>query len=307
MPAPSDLDRSAIRRQFDRRVVVPDPADFLLREVERRMLERLDLIRLEPSRVLDVGCGLGDGVRRLRTRWPRAEVVGLDLSPRRAARAAMLDRPPPGAWVQTLARRLTGRASTSAVGPMGRYVAGDAHQLPFPSECIDLLWSNLAFQWFDDAPAAIGEWARVLRPGALLMFSAFGVDTLRELRRIGLELPPLPDMHDIGDGLVAAGFAEPVMDTERLTVTWRDADRMVAELRALGGDARRARRRPLATRRRRDESLRQAVAQLRGDDPQGVLSVSVEVIYGHAWTPMAGKRRDGWTPIAFHAARPPGR
>lgn len=99
MPEPSDLDRSAVRRQFDRRVASPEPSDFLTREVERRMLDRLDLVKLRPDRVLDVGCGLGDGVRRLRGRWPQAEVVGVDLAPRRVARAARVDRPPASARV----------------------------------------------------------------------------------------------------------------------------------------------------------------------------------------------------------------
>ena len=306
MPEPSVLDRAAVRRQFDRRAGRVDPADFLLREIERRMFERLDLIRLQPSRVLDVGCGSGEGVRRLRSRWPQAEVLGLDLSERRVARAAAIDRPVAGGWAQGLVRRLAGRGSAAPVGPLGRYLAGDAHQLPVVSDGIDLVWSNLAFHWFDDVPAAIGEWYRVIRPGGLLMFSALGVDTLAEVRAAGLPLPALPDMHDIGDALVGAGFAEPVMDTERLTVTWTDAERMLTELRALGGDARRGRARGLATPARRRDALRVLESRLRGGDPDAPLSVSFEIVHGHAWCGPAKRRADGWAPVTFRAA-PPGR
>ena len=302
MPAPSDLDRSAVRRQFDRRDGDAG-ACFLAREVESRMLERLELIRLEPGRILDVGCGLGDGVRRLRARWPRAGAIGLDLSPRRVARAAAIERPGPGAWAQSLVRRLAGRGAE----PLAHYVAGDAHRLPIADDTIDLVWSNLAFHWFDDAPAAIAEWYRVVRPGGLLMFSALGVDTLRELRAAGLPMPELPDMHDVGDALGAAGFAEPVMDTERLTVTWTDAARMVGELRALGGDARRGRRRGLSTPRQRAAMLDALPARLGARPPDVPMAVSVEVIHGHAWCGARKRLPGGWAPLEFRPAARGGR
>jgi malonyl-CoA O-methyltransferase len=302
-PEPSDLDRSSVRRQFDRRADRADGGeggDFLSREVERRMLERLELVRLQPTRILDVGCGLGDGVRRLRGRWPLAEAIGVDLSPRRAARAAAIDRPPAGGWAQGLARRLAGRGSA----PLARYVAGDAHRLPIASASVDLVWSNLAFHWFDDVPAALAEWYRVLRPGGLLMFSALGVDSLAELRAAGLRTPALPDLHDVGDALVGAGFAEPVMDAERLTVTWTDPLRLLADLRTLGGDARRARPRGLATRAARDRALAGAAARLRGGDPSAPMAVGFELIYGHAWIGERKRLPGGWAPVEFRASRP---
>jgi malonyl-CoA O-methyltransferase len=300
MPEPSDLDRAAVRRQFDRRVAPEDPAAFLLREVERRMFERLDLIRIVPRRILDVGCGLGDGVRRLRARWPQAQVVGLDLSPARVARAAAVDRPGLGAWAQSFARRLAGRGGET----LGHYLVGDAHCLPVVSNGFDLVWSNLAFHWFDDAPAAIDEWYRVVRPNGLLMFSALGVDTLRELRAAGVSLPGLPDMHDIGDALVGAGFAEPVMDTERLTVTWEDPARLLADLRGLGGDARRGRRRGLATPRQRARLLAGLAAGLGSGGSGPPMAVTIEVIQGHAWCGPAKRLPAGYAPIEF---RPAGR
>jgi malonyl-CoA O-methyltransferase len=301
MAAPSDLDRSAVRRQFDRRD--RDAGAFLAREVESRMLQRLELVRLQPQRILDVGCGLGDGLRRLNARWPDAQAVGIDLSARRLARASALERPGLGAWAQSFARRLAGRGGP----PHGRYVAADAHRLPLAGDAFDLIWSNLAFQWFDDAPAAIAEWYRVIRPGGLLMFSALGVDSLRELRAAGLAMPALPDLHDIGDALGAAGFADPVMDAERLTVTWTDAARMVGELRALGGDARRARRRGLSTPRQRAAMLAALPDRLGAAPPDRPFAISVEVIHGHAWCAARKRLPEGWAPLAFRPGVRPDR
>ena len=302
MPEPSDLDRSAVRRQFDRRAGPADPADFLLREIEQRMFERLDLVKLQPARLLDVGCGFGDGVRRLRGRWPAAQAIGVDLSARRVARAASIDSPPRAGWALGWARRLAGCAAQASGGPMARYLAGDAHRLPFAADTFDLLWSNLAFHWFDDVPAAIAEWHRVLRPGGLLMFSTLGVDSLRELRNAGWPTPVLPDLHDVGDVLVGAGFAEPVMDAERLQVTWSDPARLFAELRALGGDARRRRRRGLATPRMRARALADLPARLGAAVPSTTIPVTFEVVYGHAWIGERKRRADRWAPIEFRSS-----
>jgi malonyl-CoA O-methyltransferase len=105
-------------------------------------------------------------------------------------------------------------------------------------------------------------------------------------------------MHDIGDALLAAGFAEPVMDTERLTITWADPVRMLADVRALGGDASRLRPRGLSTPRRRD-ALLQALAKR--DTP---ISLSFELIHGHAWCATAKRRSDGFVPVSMHPRRP---
>jgi malonyl-CoA O-methyltransferase len=306
MAEPSDLDRSSVRRQFDRRAASPDPADYLLREVERRMLERLELVKLVPSRVLDVGCGLGDGARRLRGRWPEAQAIGLDLSPRRIARAAAIDRPVGGNWTTGLVRRLAGRGAGDRGASLASYVVGDAHRLPIASGSVDLVWSNLAFHWFDDVPAAIAEWYRVLRPGGLLTFSALGVDTLAELRAAGLAMPALPDLHDVGDALVGAGFAEPVMDAERLTVTWSDPARLLADLRALGGDARSGRPRGLATPRRRARALAGLAGRLRGADPGAPMVAGFELVYGHAWIGDKKRLAGGWSPVEFRPPPPRG-
>lgn len=271
--------RRALRRRFDRAAPRYEAMAALDAEIARRMLERLDLMRVEPRRALDVGAGTGRDQRALRDRYPRAMVIAADHSPgmlREARRAG------------GVLARLFGR-----VAPV---VAADAGQLPFAGATFDVLWSNLLLPWLEDPQPVFLEWSRVLRPEGLLMFSAFGPDTLRELAAVGAEagsrrVRAFADMHDLGDALVEAGFADPVMDAERLSLSYTDARACLADLRAValtagaqgalpGGLGARARLRALEAaleRRRRD----------------GRLSISFEVVYGHAWRGVPKRTREG--------------
>jgi malonyl-CoA O-methyltransferase len=328
MKQPSDLgpssesearDRHAVRRQFDRRDRWPDPGAFLLREVASRMFERLDLIRLKPTQVLDVGCGLAEDASLLWQRYPQARVLGLDLSGRRLQRAAHRLRPSAaGGWWQRWSGRFASAAARSlgtgsagsnppapsapqGAGSVGvQLIAADAHHLPLAEHRVDLIWSNLALHWFDDVPAVLSEWHRVIRPGGLVMFSALGVDTLKELRPLGLVLPRLPDLHDLGDALVQAGFADPVMDAERLQLSWRDPRQLLEDLRALGGDVRPHRPRGLATVAAR-EALLARLQSLCGPDP---VPVTIELVQGHAWCPAVKRLPQGWAAVNFQPRRP---
>ena len=288
-----DRDRRAVRRQFDRRDGWPDPAAFLSREVAGRMLERLDLVRHQPEFILDVGCGFGEDVRALWQRHPNARLLGLDLACRRLSIANRHDRDArERPWWQALTRRLRGH---EAQHPWPVWGCADAHALPVQSHRVDLIWSNLVLHWSDDVPAMIGEWHRVIRPGGLVMFSALGVDTLRELAPLGLVLPRLPDLHDLGDALVQAGFADPVMDAERLQLTWQDSKRMLDDLRALGGDVRPNRPAGLFTAASRAALL----ARLQSLCGPGGTPVTIEVIQGHAWCPPTKRLPQGWSPVSF--------
>lgn len=299
MSRPPDLDPNAVRRQFERRAHRLDRADFLLRDVERRMLDRLEVVRLAPALVLDAGAGLGHGAVRLQQHYPQAHVVGVDIAPAMAARAAALHG---AAARKGLAARLRGWFGGPARdGSTPAFVAADAARLPVAASRVDLIWSNLAWHWFADPLAVLAEWYRAIRPEGLLSFSAFGVDTLRELRGIGVRLPEYPDMHDIGDALVQAGFVEPVMDTERITVTWQSAEVLLSELSALGGNPLRARAAGLAGRGRRAQWLA-ALEALRGGS--GAIALTFEIVFGHAWAPRQKRRADGYTPVRFDRDAP---
>lgn len=288
----SDLDPMAVRRQFGRRASRLHQADFLLREAERRLLDRLAVVRLQPSAILDVGCGLGHGMAALAQRYPEASVQGCDLAWQVAVQARQRLAPQ--------ARGLLARLRRGAGRPVATVFAADAAALPLADASIDLLWSNLAFHWFTDAPRVAAEWHRVIRPGGLVSFTALGVDSLAELRLAGARTMRFPDMHDIGDLLVGAGLVEPVMDVERLTLTYRDAAALLADVRALGGNALSGRFRGLLGRGHRRDWLA-ALEAGRGAD--GLLRLSIELIYGHAWCPARKRLPDGLARVEFMPRR----
>jgi len=295
-PAPL-VDLRQVRRAFARAAVGYDQAAFISREVETRMGERLDYVRLEPHRIVDVGCGTGTGLGLLQARYPEALALGLDAAPAMLAEAR---RKYPG---NGLSARLP---AWLGGGPKGPAVAGGAaERLPLAPGTVSLLWSNLMLHWVDDPEPVLKEFHRVLEVGGLLMFSTFGPDTLKELRAAfddgHIHTQRFIDMHDWGDLLVHSGFADPVMDMEYLTLTYPSLDALAAELKAAGDTvAMQARRRGLMT-PRQWRRVAEAFAR-KGQD--GRTPVTVEVVYGHAWKVAPKKAPDGRSIVRFDLPRP---
>jgi len=240
---------------------------------------------------------VGTALPGLARRFPGAELVGIDWAGSALDRARQRLAPPRLAWLARWLSR-TGRDGPQAGALLSQ---ADPHALPLAGNSVDLIWSRLMLHWHSPPAPLLAEWYRVIRPGGLLSFSCLAVDTLAELRELGAAIMPFPDMHDVGDALVAAGFAEPVLDTERLTVTWRDPESLIADLRALGGNALRERRRGLVTPRMRARWLDALSRALRRED--GLISISFELIYGQAWCPAVKRLPDGLSPVRFVARR----
>ena len=265
-----EIDKREVRRAFSRAAESYDAAAVLQREVCDRMLELLDYVKLQPQRILDVGSGTGRGSRLLGERYPQAGIVALDiaLGMLQAARGTQ-------SWWQKL-----------FAGGRQRFVCADVEALPLAAQSVQLLWSNLALQWCNDLPATFRELHRVLQPEGLLMFSTFGPDTLKELRVAFADVDGhnhvnrFTDMHDIGDMLVAAGFADPVMEMERITLTYDDVRAVMQDLRSIGAHNATAGRAQGMTGRRKWTRIVQNYETLRRN---GKLPATFEVIYGHAW------------------------
>lgn len=300
MLEPPDLDPQSVLRQFERRASHFEDNDYLLREVETRMLSRLDAVRLAPQCIVDLGCGLGAGVAALQKRYPQAEVTGLDHSPAMLARARERLAPPARGLFAGLLASLGAGSS-----PRQHFIEADIAAPPLPRDSVDLLWSNLSLHWLARPDEALAALMRIARPGALLMFSVFGVDTLRQLRapREGKAgtLMGFCDMHDWGDALVNAGFAEPVMDMERIDLSFGRVPDLLRDLHRLGGNALRSRAPGLRGRGFRD-ALQARLQATQGDG--AALSLSFEIVFGHAWVPARKRREDGLSPIEFLPARP---
>ncbi len=267
---------ATVRGQFDRRAPHFAQRDFLAREVERRMLERLDVIRLAPARIVDIGCGTGASRAPLLRRYRAAEWIGIDHSLR------MLSLGHGAGGIARLAR-WWGNARAHRI-------AADAGALPLADGCVDFVFSNLMLHWHPTPHRLFPEWKRVLRTDGLLMFSCFGPDTIKELREaftaVMPRAAPMPfiDMHDFGDMLVAAGFATPVMDAERIRLTYVTPGELLREVAALGGNPRDDRARGLASGRQARALLDRLEAR-RGAD--GRIGLTFEIAYGHAWKPVA--------------------
>lgn len=236
------------------------------------MLEQLEWVRVEPACVIDAGAGTGAARSGLLSRYPDARVLALDSS------FGML------------------RAGE------GERICGDIQQMPVADACAQLVFSNLALHWCPAMGAALAEFRRVLDSPGLVFFSMFGPDTLRELRRArssaGLVDDPetLLDMHHLGDALVQAGFADPVMSAERFPVPYPDYAALEGDLRHCGaGPAMMSGSSGLAGPRRR-RVVEEAFAAQRGAD--GMVAVSIEVVYGQAWVaPPKGRGEPTEVPL----------
>ena len=279
------VDRSAMRRAFERAAPGYDAHAVLQREVGARLLERLDYLKVAPQCVLDAGCGTGHGLRLLRARYPGARLIGLDVVPAMLAQSQRAD-PRPAPW-----RRLW----SAAAGQIS-YVCGDAQRLPVAAGSLDFVHSNLVLQWCDSPAAAFRDWHRALRPGGLVLFSTFGPDTLKELRAAFAGIDGLPhvspfvDMHDLGDMLVHAGFETPVMEMEMLVLTYAELRALLEDIRGVGGhNEAQARARGLMG-RARWSLMEERYDAYRRD---GRLPASYEVIYGHAWAGPVRELADG--------------
>lgn len=247
------------------------------------MDERLDLIRIDPRRILDLGCGTGHDLARLGERYPDATRIGMDFAELLLARARARLVP-----ASSPLRRLFGKKAS----PIGLAVA-EAARLPLAENSITLIWANLMLPFVDNPLSVFREMCRVIETGGLVMFSTLGPDTLRELREIlpahaGERVHRFADMHDLGDALVAAGFSDPVMDMEMATLTYGSLDELFADLRGnAANNAALTRPRGLCGRAGWEQS-RAHYEQRRRD---GSLPVTVEIIQGHAWKPANAERR----------------
>jgi malonyl-CoA O-methyltransferase len=266
------LDRARVRRNFARAAATYEQHDVLQREVQADLLGRLDFYLQAPERVLDVGAGTGRGSALLKKRYPKAQVIAVDLA------QPMLH---------------AARKHQPLLRPFQR-VCAEATALPLPDRSVDVLHSNLCFQWIDDLPALFGECVRVLKPGGLLAFSSFGPDTLKELRAAWAAVDQhshvsrFLDMHDVGDAMINAGLRDPVLDVNRYTLTYGEPRALLKELQGLGAThADRARERHL-TGKSHYRGMLAAYEAMRVD---GRIPATWEVVTAHAWGPPPGQAR----------------
>lgn len=290
MDSPAMLDKREVARAFGRAAQHYDAHAVLQHEITSRLAERLALFKHSPARILDAGCGTGYGLSLLKTAYPNAELIGLDLA-RPMLELAREKSEGTANWLGRLRQRMGFRS-----GLTGHYLCADMERLPFKTSSMPMLWSSLALQWANDTEGCLREWHRVLAPGGLLVFATFGPDTLKELRQAfsqvdgGAHVSPFVDMHDIGDMLVHAGFQHPVMEMEMLTLTYSDLKSLMHDLKGIGAHN-------ALTNRSRGMMGKSAWAKLDAAYAafrrEGRLPATYEVIYGHAWAGDKTRLADG--------------
>ena len=264
-PAAFELDRRTVKAHFERAAGTYDAAAVLQAEVARRLLERLDLIKLSPKTVLDLGAGTGLATADLLGRYPKSSVVALDLAINMLRQ--VIHR---GSW----------RRRASLVG-------ADAAVMPFAGDTFDLVYSSLMLQWCQPPDAVLREISRVLVPEGVIMFATLGPDTLHELRESwstidkAQHVSVFMDMHDVGDAMVRAGFRDPVVDMETITLTYKGVPDLLRDLKALGATNAATGRTPGLGGRGLLAAMMRAYEKYKRDD--GLFPATYEVIYGHAW------------------------
>lgn len=277
---PRAPDRQSVRRSFDQAAKHYDAAAVLQREVADRMLQRLELVKLQPGVILDGGSGTGYAGAGLRQRFGTdSRIVELDL----ALGMLQASRKKAG-WLTRFFR--------SGTHP----VCGDLEALPLRGGSVGLVWANLAVQWLDEPDTAFREFHRVLQPEGLLTFSTFGPDTLTELRQAFAQVDDTPhvnrfiDMHDLGDALTRVGFNAPVMDMEKIVLSYADVRAVMLDLKAIGAHNAAAGRRRGLMGKSAWQAVLAAYEQRRVD---GRIPATFEIIYGHAWRPLASSAARG--------------
>jgi len=253
----------------------------LQRTVAERLLERLELVTISPKMIIDAGSGPGDAARQLAKRYKGAQVLQLDLS------VAMLSQ---------------SRSQDSRFFSKQQYICGDAENLPLVKNSAELVFSSLMLQWCNNLDTAFTQIKGTLKKQGLFLFATLGPDTLKELRSSWAEVDDdvhvntFIDMHDVGDALLRAGFVEPVMDVEHITLTYEDCFSLMKDLKTLGASNADDDRSKGLTGKNKIKSLESAYEKYR---TEGRLPVTYEIVYGHAWTPLQEPRPDSLTNEAY--------
>ena len=286
--------KRAIRRSFEAAANTYDDAAFLQQEIVRRLDDHLDGIKIAPGLILDAGCGTGFALPLLKVRYPDARLLGLDLAHAMTAKARDQHGRPSG-WRKWFSLLTPGAPSFAAL-------CADIERLPLARDSLDMVWSSLALQWMDEPDTAFREANRVLKPGGLFLFATLGPDTLMELRAATADLDGhqhvnrFIDMHDLGDALVHAGFSNPVMEMERITLTYETLPGLLRELKAIGAHTVVEGRRTGLMGKQEWRRLADNYERFRQD---GRLPATYEVVYGHAWAGRKDKLEDGRQIIEF--------
>jgi malonyl-CoA O-methyltransferase len=258
------LNDDHIRRRFERSASNFDRADFVHATTRDGLLARIEPLLVEAKTVVDLGSATGAASKLLGKRFPKARVVSVDIAHGMLQKARSRK-----SWFQ----------KTS-------FAQADASALPFANESIDVIFSNQLLPWFSNPDPVFAEVARVLKKGGVFAFATLGPDSLQELSRAWRQIDDevhvnrFPDMHNLGDGLVNAGLSDPVLDVDRLSITYPDTESLFRDLTAAGARNTLRQRRDSLTGKQRFGAMTAALA---ANANNGKIMLDLELVFGHCW------------------------
>lgn len=270
MTVPTEISKS-----FSKQAHEYEQAATVQREIGSRLLERLQYVKLSPKYILDIGCGTGFFTKALTALFPKALVVGLDLS----HGMLLQSRGKQGFWRKWA------------------LINANMQQLPFANGVFDLVFSNQALHWAYPLAQVFAEINRVMHQDACLMFSTLGPDTFKEIRTAWQaqsqfsHTNDFADMHEVGDALMTAHFLEPVMDMEMLSLQYNALPQLLDSLKKQGVKNINAKRNKGLTGKNVWKQFRENYESLRSEN--GKYPLSYEVVYGHAWKGMQTQTTQG--------------
>ena len=260
----SALRSSDVRRRFDRAAAKFEEVAFVHTATRDGLLARLDPMVVEAKTVVDLGCATGSACKPLAKRFRHAQIIALDLSIR---------------MLEQVRRKQSWFARYSLLH-------ANANAIPLADQSVDVVFANQLLPWIDNSEVVLGEIARVLRKNGLFLFSSLGPDSLSELRQAwqsadaGAHVNHFPDMHDLGDAAVRAGLSDPVLDVDRLSVTYQDAGALFRDLTGCGARNCLANRSSAPVGKARFDAMVTALERHSGEN---TIELDLELIYGHCW------------------------
>lgn len=261
--------KAMIQRHFNRASAHYDRYAYIQREIGLRLLAHLDVMKLAPTRILDIGTSTGYIAQLLQGRYPDASVYGIDLAEN---------------LLQQAQRKSTSQSAATKIA----YICADAEALPFPAQQFDCVVSNLTLQWCD-IQRVFSEVQRILKPNGLWLFSTLGPDSLFELRRSWQDIDTaahtldFTDLHDIGDAIIKARFTEPVMEMEKITFHYASMAELLADIRGIGAQNIHPQQSQGLMGKQRWQTFLERFQQLFCRDT--IYPLTYEIVYGHAWKP----------------------
>lgn len=265
----NELVNSEIRNGFNRSAKTYDAAAIFQREIAQRLFERLELMRIQPQIILDLGAGTGFCSELLEKKYPQGHIIAVDVSENMLSQAR----------------------SKKYWQNQQHFLCANANALPLESQSVDLIFSNLFLHWCVPLDLVITELQRVLKPNGLLLFSMLGPDTFKELRQSWAAIDDKPhvhsfsDMHDVGDALLRSHCIDPVMDMEYVALHYKKLETFLADIKALGVSNKLQHRQKTLMGKQHYQRFVNQYESMRNHE--GLLPVTYEVIYGHAWGAQA--------------------